>query len=169
LLLIAMDDVDRAVADVSNADMLRQIEGGSSFAWTLAHVTNGIDSWINHRFLGLDRDPLIASPRWAKGGDGSANDWPAIRAAVDAVRAPAREFLLRCTAADVDRTVSYDGAYLPFRDHGLNLRAAILQNATHHTFHLGEIVAKRQLMGYDVGNYPGGVLNILEIGQRDAD
>lgn len=44
---------------------------------------------------------------------------------------------------------------MPFRKTGINLRAAILQCAVHHIFHLGEIVAKRELMGYDTGSFPG--------------
>lgn len=44
---------------------------------------------------------------------------------------------------------------MPFRETGINLRAAILQCAVHHIFHLGEIVAKRELMGYDTGSFPG--------------
>jgi hypothetical protein len=163
LLLRAWDDLDRAVEDVSDEDMLRQIDGGSAFAWTMAHVSNGIDSWLNRRFMGLERHPLIANSRFQLGGDGAADNWPEIRAAVAAVRIPAREFLLGCSAEDLERTVAYDGAYAQFREHGLNLRIAILQNAIHHTFHLGEIVAKRELLGYEPGIFPGSVLDALRL------
>lgn len=157
LLTVAWSDLDRALADVTEADALYQIEGGSSFAWTLAHVTNGVDSWINRRFLGLPANPLISDPRFAMGGDGTADGFQEIRAAVSAVRASARDFLLNCDASDLERTVPYDGSYPAFREHGLNLRMAILQNAMHHTFHLGEIAAKRQLLGYDPGNFPSSL------------
>jgi hypothetical protein len=158
LLLVAWSDLDRALTGVSDTDAVHQIDGGSSFAWTLAHVTNGVDSWINVRFLGMPPHPLISHPRFRMGGDGSADNWQVIREAVNEVRAPARAFLLRCTAIDLDRTIPYDGSYPLFREYGLNLRLAILQNAMHHTFHLGEIAAKRQLLGYEPGYFPGSVI-----------
>ncbi|MCO5176739.1 MAG: hypothetical protein M9890_07185 [Thermomicrobiales bacterium] len=49
LLLTAWDDLDAAIADVAPEDMLRQLDGGSCFAWTIGHVTFQIDSWINKR------------------------------------------------------------------------------------------------------------------------
>jgi hypothetical protein len=155
LLLTAWDDLDRAVEDVSDADMLRQIDGGSCFAWTMAHVTYGVDSWINRRFQQIPLNPVVMDPRFNFGGNGSADDWPTIRAAVAEVRDSLRPYLLDLTDADLDLTVPYDGSYVAFRERGINLRVAIVQNAIHHVFHLGEIVAKRELMGYDVGSFPG--------------
>lgn len=155
LLLTAWDDLDRAIADVSEADMLRQIDGGSCFAWTIAHVTYGVDSWINRRFQELPRNPVLSNPRFNYGGDGGADDWPTIRDAIADVRDHLRPYLLRLTDADLDLTLPYDGSYAPFRERGINLRIAIVQNAIHHVFHLGEIVAKRELMGYEAGSFPG--------------
>ncbi len=155
LLLTAWEDLDWAVAGVAPADMLRQIGGGSCFAWTLAHVTFQIDSWINRRFQQLPLDPLLSSPRFGIGGDGGADDWPAVRVAVAGARERLRPFLLALDEAGLDRTLPYDGSYEPFRETGINLRVAILQCAIHHVFHLGEIVAKRELMGYDTGSFPG--------------
>ncbi len=155
LLLTAWDDLDRAVEDVSDADMLRQIDGGSCFAWTIAHVTYGVDSWINRRFQKIPPNPVIMDPRFNFGGDGSADDWPTIRAAVAVVRDSLRPYLLALTETDFDLTVPYDGSYAAFHERGINLRVAIVQNAIHHVFHLGEIVAKRELMGYAVGSFPG--------------
>ncbi|MGH9173195.1 MAG: DinB family protein [Vicinamibacterales bacterium] len=156
LLLTAWDDLDRAVADVTDADMLRQIESGSCFAWTVAHVTYGVDSWINRRFLEMQLNPVLSNPRFDYGGDGGADDWPAIRDAVADVRDRLRPFLLTLTDADLDENRPYDGGHPAFRERGyINLRVAIIQNAIHHVFHLGEIVAKRELMGYNAGDFPG--------------
>lgn len=155
LLLTAWEDLDWAIADVSPADMLRQIDGGSCFAWTLAHVTYGVDSWLNGRFQQLQVDPLLGSPRFAIGGDGGADDWPAIRDAISGARERLRPFLLALSEDDLDRTLPYDGTYAPFCERGINLCAAIVQSAIHHVFHLGEIVAKREMMGYDTGSFPG--------------
>ncbi|HAX24883.1 MAG TPA: DinB family protein [Thermomicrobiales bacterium] len=155
LLVTAWDDLDWAIADVSADDMLRQIDGTSCFAWTLAHVTFQVDSWINRRFQHLPLDPLLSSPRFGIGGDGGADDWPAIRDAISSVRDRLRPYLLSFDEAGLDLTLQYDGSYKPFRETGINLRIAIVQCAIHHVFHLGEIVAKRELIGYDTGAFPG--------------
>lgn len=155
MLLTAWDDLDRAIEDVTDCDMLRQIGGGSCFAWTIAHLTYGVDSWINRRFQNLPPNPVVMDPRYNFGGDGSADDWPTIREAVNDVRNNLRPYLLDLSESDLDLTLPYDGSYDAFRERGINLRVAIVQSAIHHIFHLGEIVAKRELMGYSVGNYPG--------------
>jgi len=155
LLLTAWDDLDAAIADVSPADMVQQIDGGSCFAWTIGHVTFQIDSWINRRFQHLELDPLLSSPRFGIGGDGAVDDWPTVRMAVAGVRDRLRPFLLGLSEADLKLTLPYDGSYAPFHAGGINLGVAIVQCAIHHVFHLGEIVAKRELMGYEAGSYPG--------------
>lgn len=157
LLLKAWDDIDRALEDVDPDDLTRQIEGGSSLAWTLAHVTHGVDSWINGRFLGHPPHAIYASGRFLFGGDGKAADYATIRAAVDEIRASARPFLLD-TATDFDRVEPYDGSFMPFREQGIQLGQAVIQNAVHHLFHLGEIVTKRGLMGYETDSFPGSFL-----------
>ena len=162
MLVSAWRDLDRAVEDVSMADMLRQYAGGSSFAWTVAHVTHGVDSWINGRFQGHPPQPLIAKPRFRMGGDGRAGRLVAIQAAVADVRERAHAFLADLAPAELDRVVPYDGAYLPFRERGIHLRTAIVQNALHHTFHLGEIVAKRELLGYSTADFPGPVTAAIQ-------
>lgn len=82
LLQTAWNDIDRALEDVRSEDLTRQIRGGSSFAWTLGHITHGIDSWINVRFLKLDPHPLYEDGRFLFGGDGCADDWSNVQNAV---------------------------------------------------------------------------------------
>ncbi|MCO5176738.1 MAG: DinB family protein [Thermomicrobiales bacterium] len=103
----------------------------------------------------MELDPLLSTPRFGIGGDGVVDDWPTVRDAVVGVRERLRPFLLGISEADLDLTLPYDGSYAPFRAGGINLRVAIVQCAIHHVFHLGEIVAKRELMGYEAGSYPG--------------
>ncbi len=162
VLLLAWSDIDRVLEGVSAPQAVHQMDGGSSFAWTLAHVTNGIDSWINVRFLGRSPHPLFSRSEFAFGSDGSADNWQEIRDAVDGVRVPAYEFLTNCTAEDLARTVPYDGAHPPFRKHGLNLRMAILQNAIHHMFHVGEIATKRGLLDQEIGIFPGSLIEMSD-------
>lgn len=158
LLFSAWLDLDEAVADIKPEDMLRQIDGGSSFAWTLAHVSHAVDSWINVRFQGLPPQPLVHEPHFRVGGDGRAEDWPAIQAAVAEVRARARPYLKTVTEAYLTRVLPYEGGYAAFREHGIQLRAALIQNAAHHYFHLGELVTKREWLGYPATYFPRALL-----------
>lgn len=158
LLFSAWLDLDEAVADVTPEDMLRQLAGGSSFAWTLAHVTHAVDSWINVRFQGLPPQPLVHEPHFRVGGDGQAEDWPAIQAAVAEVRTRARPYLESLTDNDLARVLPYEGGYAAFREFGIQLRAALIQNATHHYFHLGELVTKREWLGYPATYFPRALL-----------
>jgi hypothetical protein len=161
MLFAAWSDLDRALADVTPADAVCQVNGGSSMAWTLAHVTNGVDSWINVRFQGRAPHPLFPHPRFRFGGDGSADEWDEIRAGVEDVRSNVRHYLLTRSDADLDLVLPYDGSYPPFRERGIQLRLAILQNGAHHYVHLGEIVTKREWLGYDTGSFPGSLVASL--------
>ena len=154
LLLSAWADLDEAAADVTPDDMLRRVDGGSSFAWTLAHVSHAVDSWINVRFQGLPPQQLVHELRFRVGGDGQAEDWEAIQAAVAEVRARARPYLETVGEVELARVLPYEGGYAAFRAHGIQLRVAVLQNAAHHYLHLGEIVTRRPALGYDGGAFP---------------
>lgn len=85
----AWADLDRALAGLGPTEALLRWEDGdgSSFAWTLAHVTELIDSWLNVRFQGLPAHPVISQSQFRAGGSGVADDWPTVLAAVDEVRA----------------------------------------------------------------------------------
>lgn len=163
LLLTAWDELDQVVADVSEADMLRQINSGSCFAWTLAHVTYGVDSWINRRFQDMPLNPILSNRRFNYGGDGAADDWPTIRASITDVRDRLRPYLLNLSDVDLNSNRPYaDGGVPAFLARGyINLRVAVAQNAIHHYFHLGEIAAKRELMGYEAGDFPGASIEVL--------
>ena len=50
LLFEAWKDTDRVLAGLDPTEAVRPLDGGSSAAWTAAHVANQIDAWINIRF-----------------------------------------------------------------------------------------------------------------------
>jgi hypothetical protein len=57
--------------------------------------------------------------------------------------------------ADLTRTVPYDGSLLALWATGLSLRYTLARIAAHHYVHIGEIAAKRDALGHQVGDYPG--------------
>ena len=155
LVFAAWQDLDRVLEGVSPEDAVRAWEGGSSFAWTVAHVTNVLDGWINVRFQRLAPHPLIGQGRFRMGGSGEAEDWPAIQAGVREVRGAAGSYLEPLTERDLDLVIPYDGSLAAVREHGLSLRYALLRNVAHHYFHVGEIATKRERLGHRPGDYPG--------------
>jgi hypothetical protein len=155
LLFEAWDDMDRALAGLDAAEATHPQDGGSSFAWTSAHVANQVDAWINVRFQRREAHELIGQDRFRAGGPGEADDWDAIQAGVGEVRDAARGYLEGFAESDLDLVIPYDGSFSRLRETGLSLRHALLRICAHHYFHIGEIAAKRASLGRDVGDYPG--------------
>ena len=155
LLFEAWKDTDRALADLDPAEAALSRDGGSSYAWTAAHVANQIDAWINVRFQRLEPHELISQARFRAGGSGAADDWQTIQTGVHQVREAARRYLEGLSDSDLDLVIPYDGSFAQLRDSGLALRHALLRICAHHYFHIGEIATKRTALGQHVGDYPG--------------
>jgi hypothetical protein len=161
LLFDAWDDFDRVMSGLSSEAAIARHHGGSSFAWTAGHVANQVDAWINVRFQGREPHPLISADRFRIGGEGAADDWAAIQAAIAGVRATARSYLEGLSDDDLRLVIPYDGSFTNLHETGLELRFAVLRAVVHHYFHIGEIAAKRVNLGHDVGDYPGQLLSTL--------
>ncbi len=155
LLFEAWKDMDRALASLSPEEASVTLDGGSSFAWTAAHVANQVDAWINVRFQGRDPHPLISMERFRIGGTGEADDWVAVLQGISEVQEAARGYLSGLSDGDLDLVIPYDGSFARLRETGLSLRHALLRICAHHYFHIGEIASKRSAMGHEVGDYPG--------------
>lgn len=157
LVFEAWNDLDRVIANLQAEEMICQIDGGSSFAWTVAHMSNMLDSLVNVRFNQKPRHPLIEQRDFGLGGSGAAEDWPSIRDAVQEIRESASIYLKRKTESDLDLVIPYNGS-LPvpmLHEHGISLRYALLRIVAHDYFHIGEIACKRDRLGHQVGNFPG--------------
>ncbi len=155
LLFEAWKDMDRVLADLDPAEAVRPLNGGSSYAWTAAHVANQVDAWLATRFQRLGPHELISQDRFRVGGSGVADDWEAIQAGVQEVREAARRYLDGLRESDLDLVIPYDGSFAQLRESGLSLRHALLRICAHHYFHIGEIATKRTTFGQQVGDYPG--------------
>jgi hypothetical protein len=155
LLFDAWRDLDRVLDGVDEKEALERLDGGSSFAWTLAHTTNQVDAWINVRFQKTAPHEYIGLQRFRIGGPGVTDDWDAVRRGVVEVRAAARRYLTGLSDDDLAVVIAYDGSFLHLRDTGISLRYALFRSITHHYFHIGEISTKRDRLGHEVGDYPG--------------
>ncbi len=155
LVFDSWDDLDRVLDGVTAKEATTQRDGQSTFAWTLGHVTELVDRWINVNYLGRTPHPLIASDRWRKGTDGRADDWNAIRSGTDEVRAAARDGLRELSDDQLEATFPYTGSMERFRESGLILRYALSRIVSHNYFHIGVIACQRDMLGHSVGDYPG--------------
>jgi hypothetical protein len=82
LLFEAWNDFDRVMSDLEQPLAVQNVDGGSSFAWTLAHVSNQVDAWANVRFQHLAPHGLIGQNRFRFGGTGIVDDWDFIKGGV---------------------------------------------------------------------------------------
>lgn len=141
-------DLDRAVSGLSQEEATARHDGGSSVAWTVGHVTNMVDSWLNVRFQGTSPHPVIGRIAFRTGGSGVEEDWPSVLVGVKEVQEAARSFLEPEQPADLDLTIAYDGSIAYLRPVGLSLRYAVMRIAAHHFLHVGEIVTIRARLGH---------------------
>lgn len=158
LIYESWKDFDRVLDGLATEQALARQEGESSFAWTLAHVTNHVDRWINVIAQGMLPHPDVGKQGFRFGGSGVAGDWRAVKAAAREVRAAAREYLDDISDADLESVVLEDNDPKARPDRRrLKLYSVLLRLSSHYYFHVGEIAAKRDRMGHSVGDYPGGL------------
>src|SRR5437667_7181696 len=93
LVIESWAELGRVIDGLSSQDALRQVHDGSSFAWTLAHLGQQLDSWINERLAHHEPEPFFQDERWRMGGTGAADDWAQIKHATRDVRRKARTYL----------------------------------------------------------------------------
>lgn len=164
LVLDGWEDLDRVLAGLTAEQATRQVDGQSSPAWTLGHLCQQVDSWINVNFLRLEPHPVINHQHFRMGSAGAEDDWERTLTGAHEVRATARPFLELLTESDMDRVVPYTGSLTPLREHGLSLGYALLRIAAHHYFHIGVIACQRDRAGEQVGDYPGLLRECLQDG-----
>lgn len=162
LVYAAWDDLERVINGLSVEDAIRTPEGQSAIAWSVAHITNQVDSWLNVRFAGHIPNPILATLALGTGAAGRAGDWDGVLRAMNDAHGAAQAYLQSLPDGALDRRVPYDGGYQLLRQTGLNLRYALASIVTHHYFHIGEIATKRNQMGHRVGDDLFGLTNYIQ-------
>jgi hypothetical protein len=162
LVLESWAELDRVLDGLTHDDAVRQIDGSSSFAWTLAHLTNQLNTWINVRLLHAAPHPLFDDERWRMGGTGAADNWNEIRQAVGEVRAVARPYLESLDEAALSVQMPYAGTLPELVGRQVTVRYTLLRIAAHTYFHIGDIASVRsRRLQQQVGDYPGPLLACL--------
>ena len=146
--------LDRSIEGLTPEEITVRHDVGSSIAWTMGHVTNMVDSWLNVNFQGTRPNPIVSQGNFRAGGSGEAEDWPAISNAVNEVREAARRFLDTQDNSDLDRVIPYDGSIAFLRPVGLRLGYAVMRITAHHFMHAGEIETIRSHLGRPVHDFP---------------
>jgi DinB superfamily len=160
-LLDAWADLDRVTSGLTEADALNDSHG-SAYAWTVGHLANQVDSWINVRFGDAEPNPVVGTNQYRFGADGRADSWTDVRAASIAIRASATSLLSQTSDSDLDRTILYPGSLPELQGRQISMRYALLRILAHHYFHVGEVASKRSAAGASVGDYPGAMAAALE-------
>lgn len=150
LLYQAWMDLDHAIEGLGSVDAEASVQGLSRVAWTVGHLGQQVDSWINVRFAGNPPHALLSDPLFHTGASGETQPWRAVLDATYEVRASARGYLDGAGPGDLDRVVPYTGGIEYLRPSGLKLSYALLRIATHHFEHTGEILTVRSLLGHQV-------------------
>ena len=163
-LLDAFTDLGRVTESISEDEALADV-GGSTYAWTVAHLANQVDGWINVRFADAAAHPLVSADRYRFGGDGRAESWTDLRDAAAEVRSAAATFLADLTEPDLERSIPYPGSLPELQGRQVTLRYTLIRVVTHHYFHIGELASKRSAAGRSVGDYPGPLLRTAEADQ----
>jgi hypothetical protein len=153
LLYQSWADLDLAVSGLDAETATVCHDGGSSIGWTVGHVTNMVDAWLNVRFQGLPAHPVVGQPAFRAGGSGAAEDWPGILNGMGEVQAAARSFL-DSGRVELEQSIPYDGSIMYLRPVGLSLRYAVMRIAAHHFLHVGEILTTRARLGHTVEDAP---------------
>ena len=158
LVIEGWDELDRVLDGLDAADATRQVDGGSSFAWTLGHVTNQLDSWVNVRLQHGAPHPVLEEARWRFGGTGVADNWDEVRRAAVEVRG----YLESLDDRAMEAESPYAGSLPELQGRLVSVRYTLLRIAAHVYFHIGEIAAVRsRRLGQSVGDYPGTLLKCL--------
>jgi DinB superfamily len=159
LIVDGWAELDRVLDGLSYEDATRQVDGGSSFAWTLGHMTNQLDTWVNVRLQYLPPHPVFTAPGWRMGGTGAADNWDEVRQAAIDVRTSARPYLEALTDTDLAVEMLYAGTLPGLVGKNVSVRYTLLRIAAHTFFHIGDIASVRsRRLGQSVGDYPGPLL-----------
>lgn len=161
MVLEAWKDLDRVTTSLAAQDAERRIGTASPISWSVAHLSEQIDRWLNSLFQGLDPHSFVSQDHFRFGAAGEPADWSEVQQAVAEVRERARPYLESLTDADLDRRFPYEGALAALRERGITARHACVRIALHHYFHIGEIASARNALGHSVGDYPGLLEELL--------
>ena len=159
LLYESWKDIDRVVDGLEPGEAVQQFDGGSSYAWTYAHIGQSADTWINVRLRKGKPHPYFSGESFRFGGTGAAEDWQAIRESVGEVRGSISSYLEGMDDGELDRVAVKAGAFggnlARLGEVAVSLRYILFRLCTHHYYHIGEIGTKRDMRGQSVGDYPG--------------
>ena len=146
-------NMDEAMEGLTREEATARHFGGSSISWTLGHVNQMVDSWLNVNFQRLPSHPFVSGDRFGAGGTGECDDWEEVLTATNEVRSRARDFL--DAKPPLDLVIPYKGSIAFLRETGLRLSYALLRISAHHFIHSGEIVTIRSRLGHDTDSLSG--------------
>ncbi|MBI2851355.1 MAG: DinB family protein [Chloroflexi bacterium] len=153
--LDALDDLARSLEGIDKVEADEHLPGFSPVSWTVAHVAQHIDSWVNNILAGHPRNGYFAGDPFAKGATGEGAEWKTVSPVLQEVLGKARAFLEKVTGAELARAEIYQGSMQPIRGKLVTGNYRLARLTAHIYYHIGEIVTIRSAKGHKVGDFPG--------------
>ncbi len=152
--LDALDDLARSLEGMASADAEVRLPGFSPISWTVAHVAQHTDSWINHILAGHPQNTYFGGDQFAKGATGAPVEWMRVSVVLADVLGKARAFLENVTEAQLAKAEVYQGSMQPIRGKLVTGNYRLARLTAHVYYHIGEIVTIRTSQGHKVGDFP---------------
>lgn len=162
LMLDALDDLARSLEGMDKSGAERREAGFSPVSWTVAHIAQHIDSWVNNILAGHPRNNFFAGTEFAKGASGEGADWQTVSGVLSEVLGRSRAFLEIVSQAELERAEVYQGSMQPLRGKSVTGNYRLARLTAHIYYHIGEIVTIRTARGEKVGDFPGLLTNTSE-------
>ena len=152
--LDALDDLARSLEGIDKNEAEVRLPGFSAVSWTVAHVAQHIDSWVNNILAGHPQNSYFTGSSFPKGGSGEGADWSTLSPVLHEVLGKARAFLEKVSEAELAKAEVYQGSMLPLRGKLVTGNYRLARLTAHIYYHIGEIVTIRSARGHNAGDFP---------------
>ena len=154
LLVDALDDLERSLDGLTGIEAERRCPGLNPICWTVAHLAQHIDSWVNGIMAGEPAEPFLSTDRFRRGSGGEPAEWGAAQAACTRVLHKARGYLARAAGTDLEQTSPYTGNVEWLKGKPIPGKYRLARLVAHVYYHVGDITAVRATMGHSASDFP---------------
>ena len=154
LVLDALDDLERSLDGLTPTEAEGRLPAFSSVSYTVGHIAQHIDSWVNDSLAGKGRDSYLSSAQFARGSAGEPVQWENVNTSFEKVLKRARSYLAIVDEKDLERQSVYSGSMVALRGRPVTGNYRLARLVAHIYYHVGEITSLRGTMGHKVEDFP---------------
>ncbi len=161
LILDALDDLERSLSGLTPTDAERRMPGFSSVSYTVGHVAQHIDSWVNDSLAGKQRDTYLSSNQFARGSAGDPVPWETVNTSFVKVLERARSYLANVDEKALAHESAYTGNQEALKGKIVTGNYRLARLVAHIYYHVGEIGTVRTTMGHRIQDFPSWLPGFL--------